>query len=149
MKENIKEDIIALEQYLNAIDTFGTIDYKCINNLYEPVQHILSGHKRVLKENEELREKWHKDTHKLQNDLDLANAEKLKLQKENEELKMLIAHKNGYTQQLEQDLYENASNCVISKQKIKDKIEEVKNEADLYARGNIIAILLELLEEEK
>lgn len=71
------------------------------------------------------------------------------LEEKNKELKMLMAHKNGYTQQLEQDLYENGSNYVIPKQKIKDKIEEVKNEEDLYARGNIIAILQELLEEEK
>ena len=28
--------------YINAIDTFGTIDYKCINNLYEPIEVVLS-----------------------------------------------------------------------------------------------------------
>ena len=28
--------------YINAIDTFGTIDYKCINNLYEPIDAVLS-----------------------------------------------------------------------------------------------------------
>ena len=28
--------------YINAIDTFGTIDYKCINNLYEPIETVLS-----------------------------------------------------------------------------------------------------------
>lgn len=51
-----------------------------------------------------------------------------KLQKENEELKNLMAHKNGYTEMLEKDLFENCSNYVISKQKIKDKIEELKKE---------------------
>ena len=50
-----------------------------------------------------------------------------KLQKENEELKKLIAHKNAYTKMLEKDLFENCSNYVISRQKIKDKIEEYKN----------------------
>ena len=49
-----------------------------------------------------------------------------KLQKENEELKGLIAHKNGYTKKLEEDLFENCSNYVVSVQKIKDKIEKEK-----------------------
>lgn len=49
-----------------------------------------------------------------------------KLQKENEELKGLIAHKNGYTKKLEEDLFENCSNYVIPVQKVKDKIEEYK-----------------------
>lgn len=48
------------------------------------------------------------------------------LQKENEELKGLIAHKNGYTKKLEEDLFENCSNYVVSVQKIKDKIEKEK-----------------------
>ena len=43
--------------------------------------------------------------------------------KENKELKEIIARKNGYTQSLEEDLFGNASNYVIPKQKIKDKIE--------------------------
>ena len=48
-----------------------------------------------------------------------------KLQKENEELKNLMAHKNGYTKKLEQDLFENARNYVIPIQEVKDKIEEL------------------------
>ena len=47
------------------------------------------------------------------------------LQKENEELKDLMAHKNAYTKKIEKDLFENCSNYVISKQKVKDKIEEL------------------------
>lgn len=35
-------DIEILKSYINAIDTFGTIDYKCINNLYEPVKNVLN-----------------------------------------------------------------------------------------------------------
>nr|DAJ56990.1 MAG TPA: hypothetical protein [Caudoviricetes sp.] len=46
--------------------------------------------------------------------------------KENEELKDLIIHKNEYTKKLEEDLFENCSNYVIPKSKIKDKIEEEK-----------------------
>lgn len=55
-----------------------------------------------------------------------------KLQKENEELKKLMAHKNGYTKKLEQDLFENASNYVISIQEVKDKIEKLRQKAISY-----------------
>lgn len=52
--------------------------------------------------------------------------------KENEELKGLIAHKNGYAKKLEEDLFENCSNYVVSVQKVKDKIEELnKKEQEL------------------
>lgn len=34
-------DIEILKAYINAIDTFGTIDYKCINNLYKPIKNVL------------------------------------------------------------------------------------------------------------
>ena len=99
-----------------------------------------------------------------------------KQQKEIENLKELMAHKNGYTKQLEEDLFENASNYVVSKDKIRDKIEELNKESkDLIKKGNfesrndgfeatdieglndlinyqskgiIIKILQELLEEE-
>lgn len=54
-----------------------------------------------------------------------------KLQKENEELKNLIAHKNEYTKKLEEDLFENCNNYVIPTQKVKDKIEELKQERTL------------------
>ena len=48
---------------------------------------ILSDYKRVLKENEKLKTKYDKDTHKLQNDLDIANAKIIELEKKIEDLK--------------------------------------------------------------
>lgn len=41
--------------YINAIDTFGTIDYKCINNLYEPIEVVLSELEQKDKEIEQLK----------------------------------------------------------------------------------------------
>ena len=38
-------------------------------------------YKRVLKENEELKNRWDKDTHILQNDLDIANAKNIEKDK--------------------------------------------------------------------
>lgn len=52
------------------------------------------------------------------------------LQKENEELKRLMAHKNGYTKLLEEDLFENCENFVISKDKIKEQIKRYAKLSD-------------------
>lgn len=52
------------------------------------------------------------------------------LQKENEELKRLMAHKNGYTKLLEEDLFENCENFVISKDKIKGQIKRYAKLSD-------------------
>lgn len=38
--------------------------------------------KQVYRENEELKDRWDKDTHKLQNDLDIANAKIIELKQE-------------------------------------------------------------------
>ena len=54
--------------------------------------------------------------------------------KENEEVKRLIAHKNEYTKKLEEDLFENAENYVISKQKVKDKIRHYQELQDNYIK---------------
>ena len=61
--------------------------------------------------------------------------------KENEELRGLIAHKNGYTKKLEEDLFENCSNYVIPVQKIKDKIEELEQKKKKCTKIKIIAMI--------
>lgn len=76
-----------------------------------------------------------------------------KLQKENEELKRLMAHKNGYTKLLEEDLFENCSNYVIPIQKVKDKISErqfeLQQEYKDFEDDAILIVLQELLEGRK
>ena len=54
MSEEEKKAIELFNSYINAIDTFGTIDYKCINNLYEPAKTILN---LVKKQQEEIEKK--------------------------------------------------------------------------------------------
>ena len=67
-----------------------------------------------------------------------------------------MAHKNWYTSKLEEDLFENASNYVIKKEKVKDKIEELKKKKDgsLLSVYNVeinycIRALQEILEESE
>lgn len=51
-----------------------------------------------------------------------------KQQKEIEKQASLIKFDVKYRNQLEQDLYENASNYVVSKDKIREKIKELENQ---------------------
>ena len=75
-----------------------------------------------------------------------------KQQKEIDDLKQLMAHKNSYTKQLEEDLFENASNYVVNKDKIRDLINKDAFEVNTKEYGNIEVIdinnIHELLKEE-
>ena len=104
MKENsIKEDIKNAEHFIKSIKTDK--EYKEENG-------------------------WHgyynKEIVELARILEHILSDYKRVLKENEELKRLVAHKNGYTKKLEEDLFENCSNYVIPVQKVKDKIEEYK-----------------------
>lgn len=74
-----------------------------------------------------------------------------KQQKEIEEKDKLICFNRKYINELEQDLFENASNYVISKEKIKNKIKELENiEIDydnLILQGDKILFAIRILEE--
>lgn len=61
--------IKALKSYINAIETFGTIDYKCINNLYEPTKTILNLITKLQKENETLKITINKQSADISNNL--------------------------------------------------------------------------------
>ena len=177
MKENSEEDIKNIEEIIelskkeiDAKDENMTaiLDIEDLISL----KHILSDYKRVLeinefllKENEILKEEKEQAWEEW-NNLERGNYEteqKLKqqikeLQKKNDELKKLMAHKNWYTQKLEEDLFENASNYVIKKEKVKDKIKEIgekiryeENEKVviyLHKQKNILQELLKESEEE-
>ena len=177
MKENSEENIKNIEEIIelskkeiDAKDENMTaiLDIEDLISL----KHILSDYKRVLeinevllKENEILKEEKEQVWEEW-NNLERGSYEteqKLKqqikeLQKKNDELKKLMAHKNWYTQKLEEDLFENASNYVIKKEKVKDKIKEIgekikyeENEKVviyLHKQKNILQELLKESEEE-
>lgn len=109
MNEEEKKAIERIE------DTFYSDLGKGINKfqkitLYEDsikdVRIVLNLLEKLQKENEELREKWDKDTHILQNELDLTNADKINnyipiqkvkdnLIKYQEEYELLLEHQSG------------------------------------------------------
>ena len=139
MKENVEEAIDRLEYINKAYDCnnyYSRYDLDCI-------EILLSDYKRVLKENEELKE-------------------------DRDKFKKALGRRITYCNELEKDLFENGSNYVIPKQKVKDKIEELKQERDetytkflggnrtdenLSTRGKMIEggikVLQELLEESE
>ena len=115
MKENsIKNERSSIEEDIKIINNFITYFNKNIQNgnkadltvLGEEInalEHILSDYKRVLKENKELQEDRNK-------------------------FKKALGKRITYCNELEKDLFENGSNYVIPKQKVKDKIEELEEE---------------------
>lgn len=79
------------------------IRFEVNSNYYEAVSKLLSDYKRVLKENEELKE-------------------------DRDKFKKALGKRITYCNELEKDLFENCSNYVIPKQIVKDKIEELQKE---------------------
>lgn len=103
----------------------------------EWVYNFLSDYKKVLKENEYLKEKWNKDTHILRNELDLINANRLDLLQQNKELR-----------KENEEVKENCKKCIIRDeldeyvnnsvpvQKIKDKIEALEKVKEKNIKRN-------------
>ena len=126
MKENsIKNERSSIEEDMKILEEFKTHGYAMLLIKYEDrnktnlkieqtIEHILSDYKRVLKENEELK-------------------------KDRDKFKKALGRKITYCNELEKDLFENSSNYVIKKQKVKDKIEELNQ----YYKKEIYPSLLQ------
>ena len=87
-----------LENYKGSYK-MGYFYYK---DIQQALERLLSNYKRVLKENEKLKE-------------------------DRDKFKKALGKGITYCNELEKDLFENCSNYVIPKQIVKDKIEEYKN----------------------
>lgn len=139
MKENNIEEAIERLEYINRAYSYNNYysvwDLKCI-------EILLSNYKKNIKKNKELNEKWDKDTHKLQNDLDIANAKIIELLKENEELKVELERQKdintiinqkridkNYEKALEKSMLKflktNMAKDFVSVQKVKDIIDRI------------------------
>ena len=132
MKENsIERDIHLLESYAGM--THKMTDNQGRPKLDQAIERILKDYKRALKENEGLKE-------------------------DRDKFKKALGRRITYCNELEKDLFENSSNYVIKKQKVKDKIEELKkkveeltNDKGYWGGSDLleqIKVLQELLREE-
>ena len=138
MENSTEEDIKDIEKYISFTskrENFShDTDWNWNKDLANKIEHILSDYKRVLKENEELKE-------------------------DRDKFKKALGRRITYCNELEKDLFENSSNYVIKKQKVKDKIEELKKKVEEltdekgYCGGSElleqIKVLQELIESEK
>ncbi len=109
---------------------------KCID-IINAIEHILSEYKRVLKENEELKAKWDKDTHILQNKLDYANADRIDLAQQNKELRKENEGLNNRCRNLDKEaqayLEELAGDNTLTRRTIKQLQEENEELKNKYA----------------
>ena len=102
----LAEEIGILEEMIENANIENMDMNDCFGGEHiEAIEHILSDYKRVLKENEELKE-------------------------DRDKFKKALGRKITYCNELEKDLFENSSNYVIKKQKVKDKIEELKKKVE-------------------
>lgn len=165
---NCETDILdlTLEEAKFILETDERRNY-VTSILQEAGKVILSDYKRVLKENEEwqktyqeekdkqfeiirknqeLEKRWDNDTHKLQNDLDIANAKIVELQKElnqeNKKCMMLAIEKQDYFEKYRYHLQQNERltkefSNVIPVQKVKillNLIEKLQKEKEEYSK---------------
>lgn len=133
MENSIEEDIKIIEDFILKTDVdYSEYNEQIVGDIsYRAIQHLLSDYKRVLKENEELKE-------------------------DRDKFKKALGRRITYCNELEKDLFENSSNYVIKKQKVKDKIEELKKKveeltdekgywggSDLLEQIKVLQVLLE------
>lgn len=170
MENSIEEDIKKAEHFIKTIKTdIKYVEENCWHVYYDKeiveiariLQNILSDYKRVLKENELAKQEYDRDTHILQNQLDLANVDKIDLAQQNKELRK----ENEALKVLEDDIQDKRIVYIdtpefkenyIPIQKIKDKIEEINkmiayehNDAVIIQLGKQKRVLQKLLESEE
>lgn len=129
-KESSKTILNLIEKMKNCIHILDD-ELKERNKTINEKEIIIE---KLQKENEELKNielKSKGGAIKISLDGSLSLENKIKqLEKENKELKELMVHKNGYTKLLEEDLFENCENFVISKDRIKEQIKRYAKLSD-------------------
>lgn len=151
MKENSREEDIALiEKSLCDKDTIIQYHYWVGTDFLNAVERIVADYKRVLKENEELKNNTRKNENELEFDIDCDWIALQKMLDESEKSNEYISYKN--------EKWIKEKYC-IPIQKVKDKIEELKkkveeltDEKGYWGGSDLleqIKVLQELLEKEK
>ena len=166
MENSIEEDIKILESIIKIInDYLKGIENQTINQKeIKALEHILSDYKRVLKENEELRQERELVGLPVKNKRDgkigiiLHQWESGSIAVlENIKPRVINTHDNWNTLEIINDNVEQkrTENNFISIQKVKDKIEEIKAKMGKdcialheFQREAKIDVLQELLEKE-
>lgn len=151
MKNSIEENIKEIECFFKR-NYFVNYDWTIIHrnsmaNLEDSIEDILSDYKRVLKENEELKNNTRKNENELEFDIDCDWIALQKILDESEKSNEYISYKN--------EKWIKEKYC-IPIQKVKEKIRKNEEIIDISNDGDLIHELLqknkvyeELLESEK
>lgn len=113
----ISEDIKILKDVIHDRDSLSERDFKAIENILHRVEEL------------EHECKWCIIRSELSDYINMTE----KLEKENAELKAMLKNRIKYTQELEQDLFENCSNYVVPKSVIREKIDKLEREFHFFA----------------
>ncbi len=137
MKENsIKEDIILLKDFTEGnfkrdkLENYKgsyKMGYFYYKDIQQAIGHILSDYKRVLKENEELKNNTRKNENELEFDIDCDWIALQKMLDESEKSNEYISYKN--------EKWIKEKYCVPI-QKIKDKIEKLEAQYKIALEEN-------------
>ena len=159
MTEEEKKAICELKNYISR----RKLKYTKLDRHDKSIDNLLNLIEKLQKENEELRVKWDKDTHILQNKLDYANADRIDLAQQNKELRKENEELNNRCRNLDKEaqayLEELAGDNTLTRRTIKQLQEEneelkiknnaIKRESEAYAE-HMIRLDNELnLEKEK
>ena len=119
------------EEENKAVEILNTFEFRSKTRNYKEisledsksVKIVLNLIEKLQKENEELRAKWDKDTHILQNKLDYANADRIDLAQQNKELRKENEELNYklHSKKIALEIY----NRYIPKSKLKDIIDRI------------------------
>lgn len=138
-----EEEYKAIEYTENCLMkiTLG-IDCEFDVNILDTLLNII---KKLQKENEELRAKWDKDTHILQNKLDYANADRIDLAQQNKELRKENEELNNRCRNLDKEaqayLEELAGDNTLTRRTIKQlqkENKELKNDYENLSNSVVV-----------
>lgn len=125
MNDREKETVEELKKQLRLAINIDDVTTMIRNDDAEAILNLIE---KLQKENEELRAKWDKDTHILQNKLDYANADRIDLAQQNKELRKENEGLNNRCRNLDKEaqayLEELAGDNILTRRTIKQLQEE-------------------------
>ena len=150
MNDREKETVEELKKQLRLAINIDDVTTMIRNDDAEAILNLIE---KLQKENEELRAKWDKDTHILQNKLDYANADRIDLAQQNKELRKENEGLNNRCRNLDKEaqayLEELAGDNTLTRRTIKqlqkeneeckldvqDYLKQAQENAEMYRKA--------------
>lgn len=148
MNDREKETVEELKKQLRLAINIDDVTTMIRNDDAEAILNLIE---KLQKENEELRAKWDKDTHILQNKLDYANADRIDLAQQNKESRKENEKLNNRCRNLDKEaqayLEELAGDNTLTRRTIK-QLQEENEELKYKIKGQECVIETQVHNEE-